>query len=122
MIWSVSTLLRRRGTPTPVWLVKLSMSGSLRPVVVSTPLGRRGLADRRGFADRRVQVGRRAEGAADRGGGRDRHRDQMGASALALTALEVAVGRRRAALLRCELVGVHPEAHRASGTAPLSTG
>ena len=44
----------------------------------------------------------------------------MGASALALTALEVAVGGRRAALLRGELVGVHAEAHRAAGTAPLA--
>ena len=43
----------------------------------------------------------------------------MGAAALALAALEVAVGRRRAALPRRQLVGVHAQAHRAAGVAPF---
>src|SRR6478609_8671346 len=109
MIWSVSTLLRRRGTPTPVWELKASMS-DLLGVVISTPL------------DDRRKVGRRAEGAADGGGGGDRYGHQVGSTALALPALEVAVGRGRAALLGSELVGVHPEAHRAPRTAPLGPG
>src|SRR3954470_12012921 len=45
----------------------------------------------------------------------------MGATAGTLTSLEVAVGRRRAALTWCELVRVHAQAHRATGTAPFST-
>src|SRR3954452_14234623 len=45
----------------------------------------------------------------------------MGATSRPLTSLEVAVGRRRAALTRCELVRVHAQAHRTAGTAPLST-
>src|SRR5512141_285459 len=96
MIWSVSTLLRRSGTPMPVWVVNASMSG--------------------------LQVGGRAEGAADRGCRSDRHRHQMRAATLALASLEVAVGRRRAALLRGELVGVHAQAHRTAGAAPLASG
>ena len=46
----------------------------------------------------------------------------MGAPALALPALEVAVGRRGAALSGLEGVGVHAQAHRAAGTAPLGAG
>ena len=42
--------------------------------------------------------------------------------AAALTALEVAVGGRRAALARSELVGVHGQAHRAAGLPPLEAG
>src|SRR5205085_5960467 len=60
--------------------------------------------------------------AADRGGGCYRNRDQVRATALALAALEVAVGRRSAALSGSELVGVHAEAHRASRPAPLGAG
>ena len=43
----------------------------------------------------------------------------MGASALALPALEVAVARGRAALARLEPVGVHGQAHAATRLAPL---
>src|SRR5690242_15662027 len=98
MIWSVSTLLRRRGTPTPVWVVNFSMS----------------VAPRR----RCVQVCGGRERAADRGGGGDRHRDQVRATALALASLEVAVGGRGAALARRQRVGVHAQAHRAARAAP----
>src|SRR5215217_8047289 len=93
MIWSVSTLLRRSGTPTPVRLVNFSMSG--------------------------LQVGGGRERAPDRGGRGDRHGHQVRAAALALPSLEVAVGRRSAALAGGELVGVHAQTHRAPGAAPL---
>ena len=46
----------------------------------------------------------------------------MGAAALALAALEVAVGGRGAALARLEPVGVHGQAHGAARLAPLETG
>src|ERR1051325_4300149 len=46
----------------------------------------------------------------------------MGATALALAPLEVAVRRRRASLLGRELVGVHAETHGATGSAPFATG
>ncbi len=44
------------------------------------------------------------------------------AAALALAALEVAVGRAHGVLPGGELVAVHGEAHRAAGLAPLGTG
>src|SRR3978361_1639111 len=44
----------------------------------------------------------------------------MRTAALALAAFEVAVRRCRAALPRCELVGVHAPTHRAAGLTPLS--
>src|SRR6478735_2984702 len=72
MIWSVSTLLRRSGTPTPVWVVNVSMS------VAPNGDG--------------LEVGGRGERAADGSGRRDRHGHQVGATTLALTTLEVAVG------------------------------
>src|SRR4051794_40325386 len=72
MIWSVSTLLRRSGTPMPVWDVNLSMS----------------------VAPSSLEVGGRGERAADGRRGSDRDRDQVGATTLALPALEVAVGGR----------------------------
>src|SRR3954464_13242576 len=46
----------------------------------------------------------------------------MGGGPLPLPALEVPVGRRGTAFLRGELVGVHAQAHRAAGPAPLATG
>ena len=62
------------------------------------------------------------EVALDRGRGRHLRADQVGAPALALAALEVAVRRRGAALARREDVGVHPQAHRAAGAAPVESG
>src|SRR3954470_17993606 len=102
MIWSVSTLLRRSGTPGPVWVTKASMSA---------------LLCRDGF-----QVGRGRERAADGRGRGHRHRHEVGASPLALTALEVAVGRRRTPLAWLEGVGVHAQAHRAARAPPLRAG
>src|SRR5882724_9428918 len=46
----------------------------------------------------------------------------MSATALALSALEIAVGRRRATLSWRQLVRIHAEAHRAAGLAPLRPG
>ena len=45
----------------------------------------------------------------------------MRATAGALAPLEVAVGRRGASFARAQLVGVHRQAHRATGTTPLGT-
>ena len=49
-------------------------------------------------------------------------REQVGAPAAALPALEVAVRGRGAALAGRELVGVHAEAHRAAGHPPVEAG
>ena len=49
-------------------------------------------------------------------------RDQVGAPAAPLAALEVAVRGRRAALAGGEDVGVHAQAHRAAGAAPVEAG
>src|SRR6476619_3553628 len=46
----------------------------------------------------------------------------MGAATLALPALEIAVGRRRAPLARRELVRIHAKTHRTAGLAPLRPG
>src|SRR5436190_22514881 len=46
----------------------------------------------------------------------------MRASPAALPALEIAVGRRGAALAGAEHVSIHAEAHRAAGVAPFETG
>src|SRR5213594_1163423 len=46
----------------------------------------------------------------------------MRASTAALPALEIAVGRRGAALAGAQHVGIHAEAHRAAGVAPLEPG
>src|ERR1700685_1279146 len=58
----------------------------------------------------------------DRRGGGHGRRDQMGAALVALAAFEVAVRGRGATLAGIELVGLHGEAHRAAGLAPLKAG
>src|SRR5206468_5070943 len=73
MIWSVSTLLRRSGTAVPMCTVNFSMA------VPS-------------------EVGGAGQRAADRGRGSHQRRDEVGAAALSLAALEVAVRGRRTAL------------------------
>ena len=65
---------------------------------------------------------REGEVAGQRGGRGDRGRDEVGAAAAALAALEVAVAGRRAALAGGELVGVHGQAHRAAGVPPVEPG
>src|SRR5690606_34876433 len=86
----------------PVWVLNFSMSGSCL-----LELG---------------EVGRAGQMTEDPGRDRDVGRHEVRTTALALASLEVAVGRRRAELPRRQLVGVHAEAHRAAGTAPLRTG
>src|SRR3984957_13330008 len=58
----------------------------------------------------------------DRRGGRHGRRDQVGAALVALAPLEIAVRGRGAAFAGIELVGIHREAHRAAGLAPLEAG
>src|SRR5690606_1207560 len=99
MIWSVSTFERRSGTPMPVWVVNFSMA------LPSLPSLRQCRFER----VRVLEVVRAGQGAAHRGGRRDERRHEVGAAALALATFKVAVGRRRAALLRSELVGVHAQ-------------
>src|SRR5215210_6520302 len=107
MIWSVSTLLRRSGSAVPLWVVNAC--------ICPFPWSGQCLA-------RVMQVGGAREVACDGRRGGDRHGDQMGPAALALPPLEVAVRRRGAALPRRQLVGVHAQAHRATGSPPLATG
>ena len=57
--------------------------------------------------------------AGDCGGGGHGGADQVGATAGALPALEVAVARGGAALAGRQNVGVQPQAHRAAGVAPV---
>src|SRR6478736_10440261 len=106
MIWSVSTAERFSGAAMPVWVVNFSMSGSLSV---------------RGRSDELAQIAGTGECAAHGGGRCDERRDQVRAAALALASFEVAVARGGAALPRCELVGIHAQAHRAPGEAPLGT-
>src|SRR5688572_30210389 len=62
------------------------------------------------------------EVSGDRRGGGHGRRAEMRAPALALTPLEVAVRRRGTALAGAEDVGVHAQAHGASGLSPLEAG
>src|SRR6267143_1309256 len=58
----------------------------------------------------------------DGGGGDHRGAHQQRASRrTALAALEIAVRRGSARLLTFEAIGIHPEAHRATGPAPLES-
>src|SRR6516165_2843295 len=66
-----------------------------------------------------VEVRRGREMTGNSGRGRHCWRDQVGPPAAALPALEVAVGRRCTTLSGRQLVGVHGQAHRAAGLAPL---
>src|SRR5262249_5381210 len=55
----------------------------------------------------------------DRGRGGHRRRHQVGATLVALAALEIAVRGRGAGLARREFVGVHGEAHGTAGLTPF---
>src|SRR6476661_8273015 len=57
--------------------------------------------------------------SGNRGSGRHSRTHEMGAAALALPALEVAVRGRGAPLAAAEHVIVHAQAHRAPGIPPL---
>src|SRR4051812_9916110 len=58
----------------------------------------------------------------DRGSRRHGWRDEVGAALESLTALEITVRGRSAALFRRELVGVHRKTHRAARFAPFEAG
>ena len=62
------------------------------------------------------------EVAGDRGGGGDGRGDEVGATAAALAALEVAVAGAGRALALRQLVGVHRQAHAAARLAPVGAG
>src|SRR5471030_1280247 len=98
MIWSVSTLDRCSATAVTECVLKASTSAPFR------------------------QVGRRGKTTDNGCCGGHEWRDEMRTAARALATLEVAVRRRRAALARRELVGIHAQAHRAAGVAPLGAG
>src|SRR3990172_3832221 len=70
-------------------------------------------------AHQRADVG---EPARDGGSRRHRRRDEVGARALALAPLEVAVGGGGHALALARRLAVHPDAHRAARLAPLEPG
>src|SRR5262245_60942153 len=97
MIWSVSTLARSMGATSPLSTVNFSIR-SLSPLAHVDEMP----GDRRGRGHLRAH--------------------QVRSAARALPALEVAVGGRGRALARLQPVGVHGEAHRAAGLAPLETG
>src|SRR3954465_11680056 len=97
MIWSVSTSSRMSVETGPLTVVKASM-------VLLAP------------------VANVDEPALDGGRGRHLGRDEVRAPATALAPLEVAVRGRGAALAGLEGVGVHPQAHRTAGAAPVEAG
>src|ERR1700754_2263542 len=96
MIASVSTFSRSSGATRPVCTVNLSMTLCLL-----------------------TQFANIDEMPFDCGRGSHRGAHEMRASARALTAFEVAVRRRRAALARFQTVRIHGEAHRAARLAPF---
>src|SRR5262245_3217417 len=100
MMRSVSTLARSMGAATAVSATNASTSG----LAVAQELAHIG------------------EAARHRGGRRHRRAHQVRPDARTLAALEVAVRRGRDALTASTEVAVHPDAHRASGLAPLETG
>src|SRR5579859_5741535 len=94
MIWSVSTSTRSSGATRPVCLVQGSMAGPV-PISNVDEMPR----------NRRCRRHRRA--------------DQVGATALALTSLEVAVRGAGAAFARLKDVRIHAQAHAAASLAPF---
>src|SRR5690348_326547 len=96
MILSVSTLIIGSGAAIPSSVVNLSIG--------SVPS---------------LQIAHIGQAAGDGGGGGHGRTHQVRPAALALAALEIAVRGRGTALARRQLVGIHGEAHRAAGFAPL---
>ena len=97
-----------------------SVSTFSRSIGATRPLCTRNGSMSRSFSVR--QPAHVDEVAFDRRGRRHRRADQVGAAAGALAAFEVAVAGRGAALAGLEPVGVHRQAHRAAGLAPLEAG
>src|SRR5690606_11249627 len=145
MIASVSTFARSSGAAMPRWTVMLRMVYRLAaPWIVSparwmslpipaTVLQPTSATPYSSTADTAIRMRlMRLSGSAQRAHvdevpgerGRRRHRrtHEMGSPAGALASLEIAVRGRCAALARFEPVGVHRQAHRAAGLAPLEAG
>src|SRR3954468_16901766 len=97
---SVSTLMIGSGAATPVRVVNFSMISGCS-------------------SDEFADVGQMA---GHRGGHSHRGAHQVGASAAALPAFEIAVRGGSAALAGLQLVGVHGEAHGAAGLTPVEAG
>src|SRR5215217_3820315 len=66
-----------------------------------------------------LKVRRCRKHSRDRRRRRDGGRDEVGAATLALATFEIAIAGGGAAFAGGELVGVHAEAHRETGGAPL---
>src|SRR3954454_22295213 len=115
MIWSVSTSARSSTLtgPETVLTASMSVTSAGRPDPRSETAGLRPA----------VQPGSDVDEAALDGGGRGHlGRDEVGAPATALAALEVAVGGGGAALARRQDVRVHAQAHGAARAAPVEAG
>jgi hypothetical protein len=54
-------------------------------------------------------------------GGGHRGADQMRSSTRALASLEISIGRRGASFTGLKTIGIHRQAHRATGLAPFKT-
>src|SRR5262245_18999316 len=124
MIWSVSTSARRSGTPVPVITRTAFIVTPPHPHPISTEkIGQMwpcssvemGGGGWWGGGSQVLRGGEVAGGGGRRG---DSGGHEVGASAAALPTLEVAVARARRPLARRELVGVHRQAHRATGLTP----
>src|SRR5512135_2978762 len=98
MIWSVSTLARSSGATLPVWMRKGCISVAVLPVPDVHEMSGNG------------------------GGGGHGGTDEVGAPARALAAFEIAVAGGGASLQGLQDVGVHAQAHGATGFAPLEAG
>src|SRR4051812_36684471 len=116
MIRSVFTSDQSSRATRPRWVTKASMS------LVGAERHRKGrVSGNRAFA-RRASIQEFAdvrEVAGDRRRRRHRGADEVGAASGTLAALEIAVRGAGRALAGGELVGVHGQAHAASGLPPL---
>src|SRR5829696_976341 len=103
---SVSSIMRARACAGPFFVY------TIRRVLAR-------ILSRREFPRLSPPVADIHEPPGDRRRRRHRRRDEVGAALEALAALEIAVRGRGAALLRRQPVGVHGQAHRAAGLAPV---
>src|SRR5579883_904101 len=107
MIWSVSTFTRSSGATIPVCLLNGCMAA--HPTFECLLNGGRRLIPRSNIH----------KVAGNGCGGGHLRADEVGAPALALTSLKIAVRGRGAALAGLEDVRVHAQAHRAARLAPV---
>src|SRR3954463_16500510 len=112
MIWSVSTSARRSAGTPPL----TSFTAYINYHAPHAPAGAARCVEPLRFSLPFPDVD---EAPLDGGRGRHLGGDEVRAPAAALAALEVAIGRGRAALAGLEDVRVHAQAHRAAGGAPV---